>query len=290
MEHKESTSDSLPDEVNFYQIDEIVVKELKLLYKTKLLPIEKHYLFHKFNHSIMSDSEFNAKSTILLIGQYSTGKTSFIRHLIGMDYPNQHIGPEPTTDKFIAVVYGPTERTIMGNVLTSVDNLPFNGLSQFGTTFLSKFSAAVVPSPILKNFNIIDTPGVLSGEKQRLKRGYDFSKVAKWFAEHSDLILLMFDCSKLDISDEFKSVIEELQPNEDKIHCILNKADQLDSESLLRCYGSMLWSLGRIFKGAEVTRVYIGMYISIQLSMSISIRLVEYTIQFSILFIFYFIK
>ena len=88
-----------------------------------------------------------------------------------------------------------------------------------------------------------------SGEKQRTSRGYDFSKVARWFAERSDLILLLFDCSKLDISDEFKSVIEELQPHEDKVHCVLNKADQLDQVSLMRVYGALLWSMGRIFKG-----------------------------------------
>jgi len=63
------------------------------------------------------------------------------------------------------------------------------------------------------------------------------------------LILLLFDCSKLDISDEFKSVIEELQPHEDKVHCVLNKADQLDQVSLMRVYGALLWSMGRIFKG-----------------------------------------
>jgi len=108
--------------------------------------------------------------------------------------------------------------------------------------------------------NIIDTPGVLSGEKQRLSRGYDFAKVSRWFAERSDLILLMFDCSKLDISDEFKNVIEELQPHEDKVHCVLNKADQLDTESLMRVYGALLWSMGRIFKGAEVSRIYVGSF------------------------------
>lgn len=67
--------------------------------------------------------------------------------------------------------------------------------------------------------------------------------------ERSDVILLMFDCSKLDISDEFKLVIEELQPHEGKVHCILNKADQLDTESLMRVYGALLWSMGRIFTG-----------------------------------------
>ena len=55
-----------------------------------------------------------------------------------------------------------------------------------------------------------------------------------------------------DISDEFKSVIEELQPHEDKVHCVLNKADMLDTESLMRVYGALLWSMGKVFGGAEV--------------------------------------
>ena len=37
---------------------------------------------------------------MLLVGQYSVGKTSFIRYLLGRDFPGQRIGPEPTTDRF----------------------------------------------------------------------------------------------------------------------------------------------------------------------------------------------
>jgi len=240
--------------------DSAVISELKALYKEKLLPIERSCQFHKFNQPEILDSELAAKPTVLLIGQYSTGKTTFIRNLIGMDYPEIHIGPEPTTDRFIAVVHGHETKVIKGNALTGVNELPFSGLSTFGSSFLNKFSAAVVPAPLLKDINIIDTPGVLSGEKQRTSRGYDFAKVSRWFAERSDLILLLFDCSKLDISDEFKSVIEELQPHEDKVHCVLNKADQLDQESLMRVYGALLWSMGRIFKGAEVARIYVGSF------------------------------
>jgi EH domain-containing protein 1 len=244
----------------FSMEDSMVVRSLKSLYKEKLLPIEKQYLFPKFNMPEILDAEISSKPNVLLIGQYSTGKTTFVKHLIGMDYPQMHIGPEPTTDRFIAVVYGPESKVIQGNALTSVNELPFSGLSVFGSNFLNKFSAAVVPAPILRDVNIIDTPGVLSGEKQRTARGYDFAKVSRWFAERSDLILLLFDCSKLDISDELKSVIEELQPQESKIHCILNKADQLDQVSLMRVYGALLWSMGRIFRGAEVTRIYVGTF------------------------------
>ena len=182
----------------------------------------------------MLPSEISSKPTVLLLGQYSVGKTTFIKHLIKADYPGIHIGPEPTTDRYIAVVHGKENKIIKGNALTGVVDLPFAGLSTFGAGFLNKFEAAVVPAPLLKEINIIDTPGVLSGEKQRVARGYNFAQVSRWFAERSDLILLLFDAHKLDISDEFKSVMEELSPHEDKVRCILNKVDQLESESVIR--------------------------------------------------------
>jgi hypothetical protein len=39
----------------------------------------------------------------------------------------------------------------------------------------------------------------------------------EWFAERADLILLLFDAHKLDISDEFKDVILALKGAEDKV-------------------------------------------------------------------------
>ena len=245
--------------------DAKVVRELKKLYYESLVDIEKKFYFNDLHRRAMLPAELSSKPTILLLGQYSTGKTTFIRHLIGCDYPSMHIGPEPTTDKFVAVVHGEEEKYIKGSALIAVKDLPFQGLHEFGDGFLNKFEAAIVNdedkgNDLLKDVNIIDTPGVLSGEKQRTQRGYEFSKVSKWFAERSDLILLMFDAYKLDISDEFKSVMEGLKPHEDKVHCVLNKADSLDTESLMRVYGALLWNLGKILSGAEVTRIYVGSF------------------------------
>lgn len=40
-----------------------------------------------------------------------------IRYLLGSDFPGMRIGPEPTTDRFTAIMNGPDERTIPGNAL-----------------------------------------------------------------------------------------------------------------------------------------------------------------------------
>ena len=49
---------------------------------------------------------------VMLVGQYSTGKTTFIRYLLEQDFPGIRIGPEPTTDRseevklsFLAILF-----------------------------------------------------------------------------------------------------------------------------------------------------------------------------------------
>ena len=69
-------------------------------------PIEETYMYDKFYETLMNDNDFEAKPMVLLIGQYSVGKTSFIRYLLECDYQGMRVGPEPTTDKFISVMYG----------------------------------------------------------------------------------------------------------------------------------------------------------------------------------------
>eukprot|EP00887_Chlorella_sp_A99_P005433 scaffold1.g5433.t1 len=218
---------------------------LRRIYFQRIRPLEEMYKFgHFFRRALvplLSEGDFEAKPSVLLLGQYSTGGSRM-------------------TSEFVVVVHGPEERRTPGNTL-------------FGNGFLSKFECAACDNRLLEEISLVDTPGVLSGEKQRIERTYDFIQarhsprppffltgVCGWFAARCDLILLLFDPYKLDISDEFKQVISTLKGHDDKVRVVLNKADQVDQQQLMRVYGALMWSLGKVFRSPEVCRVYIGSF------------------------------
>lgn len=82
-----------------------VFENLRDIYSKKIFPAEDHSLFAKFSSPPLTDGELKAKPIVLLLGQYSTGKTSFIQHLLGRNYPGAHIGPEPTVKMNEVVLY-----------------------------------------------------------------------------------------------------------------------------------------------------------------------------------------
>jgi EH domain-containing protein 1 len=147
---------------------------------------------------------------VLLVGPYSVGKTSFIQYIIGAfnlwnwsffhvcacvdifftsfspqsvwcvgalgpgrDFPGQRIGPEPTTDRFMAVMHGDNEKTVPGNALTVAPGSPFGGLKFFGNNFLTRFEGSLVPAPVLERLTLVDTPGVRRSTSQKKKCARD---------------------------------------------------------------------------------------------------------------------
>lgn len=185
------------------------------VYQRLILPLEKKCGFEQFHSMPTIKADFIATPMIVFVGQYSAGKTSLIRRLLEQDYPEIRIAPEPSTDKFIFITDGFNESNIVDGHLAAMNpDGFFHSLSKFGNQFLNRFRVTSLPTrtasahnstneteSILKSVNIVDTPGILSGEKQRLDRGYDFPGVINWFSERSSRIYLIFDPHKLDISD-----------------------------------------------------------------------------------------
>ena len=165
--------------------------------------------------------------------------------------------------------------TIPGNALVVDPTKPFRPLSKFGNAFLNRFVCSHLRNEVLETVTFIDTPGILAGEKQRVDRGYEFTQVLEWFADRCDRILLLFDVSSLDISDELKRAIEVLRRNDDKIRIVLNKADSVDHQALMRVYGALMWSLGKVLGTPEVCRVYVGSFWSKPLTFDSNRRLFE---------------
>jgi len=128
----------------------------------------------------------------------------------------------------MVVIGGDNEQSIPGNALVADPSKHFCDLSRFGNKFLKKLSCGIVNAPLLKSITFVDTPGILSGEKQRAQRDYNFNDTLNWFAERSDMIVLTFDANKLDISDELKAAIDVLKDHDTKLRIILNKADTIE--------------------------------------------------------------
>lgn len=60
---------------------------LRSIYHTKIQPLEELYHFDQFHSPCLTDLE--ALPMVLLLGQYSTGKTTFVEYLLGRPYPGR---------------------------------------------------------------------------------------------------------------------------------------------------------------------------------------------------------
>lgn len=65
----------------------------------------------------------------------------------------------------------------------------------FGSAFLTRMRGATLPAKLLEHITFMDTPGILSGQKQRLSRGYDFASVVNYIAGKVRLFGIKFDIS-----------------------------------------------------------------------------------------------
>lgn len=201
------------------------------------------------------------KPVVLIIGNYSSGKSTFINELLGREV--QRTGQAPTDDCFTILTApegGEGEIELPGNTVVRDERLPFAALEFFGERMLSHLRLKLQRSPILEEVAIIDTPGMLDSVTEK-DRGYDYLGVVGQLARRADLIILMFDPLKAGTIKETYQAIRSTLPgsaSEDRIIYVMNRIDECDNiGDLLRSYGTLCWNLSQMTGRKDIPRIYL---------------------------------
>ncbi|CAG5115089.1 unnamed protein product [Candidula unifasciata] len=235
------------------------LRELVRIYESAVKPLETIYRYSDLNKDASLEAEILAKPLILLVGPWSTGKTSIINYLLNIEDGKEklHTGAEPTTTDFVVLQNGTKYRTMAGMQLVSDKSKPFAILERYGQVFIQRLQSIELKSPLLQLFTIVDTPGIIETKKQQ-ERGYPFYDVLQWFLQRASLIFLVYDPTKLDAG--LDTVFKQLKGHEAKVKILINKADTVSQKELMRVYGALFWNLAPLIQSVEPPRVYIGSF------------------------------
>lgn len=231
--------------------------ELQNRVQQKLLPL---FIRYGLDYSDL-ESVLKWKPLVLLIGNYSSGKSTFINELLGQDL--QRTGQAPTDDSFTIITSeGPDkgEGEIPGSVLVNDETLPFESFKAHGEQFIAHFRQKRVSAPFLENMALVDTPGMLDAVTEK-DRGYDYMTVISDFAKLADLVVLMFDPHKAGTIKETYTAIRDTLPEsspEDRIVFVMSRIDECDNLSdLVRSYGTLCWNLSQMTGRKDIPHIFL---------------------------------
>lgn len=205
---------------------------------------------------------------VILLGNHSAGKSTFINRLLGVE--EQETGVAPTDDGFTVLVRGDVDLDTDGPSAVSSPQHQFQELSQYGPAFVNHFRVKTRKLPesslLPRGMMIVDTPGMIDTPvhvKDRTtmegqNRGYDFLAVTRWFAQRSDVILLMFDPANPGTTGETLDVLtKSLTGFEHKFLILMNKVDMFDKVTdFARAYGTLCWNLSKVIRMKDIPRIY----------------------------------
>ncbi|XP_029290881.1 sarcalumenin [Cottoperca gobio] len=239
----------------------VAMKKLLDIYHTAIKPMEQAYKYNELRQHEVTDGEITSKPMVLFLGPWSVGKSSMINYLLGLHGTSQELytGAEPTTSEYTVIMHGEKFRSIEGIVMAADSSRSFSPLEKFGQGFLERLVGVEMPHKLLERVTFVDTPGIIENRKQQ-ERGYPYNDVCQWFIDRADLIFQVFDPTKLDVGGELEMLFKQMKGRESQIRLILNKADSLSTQNLLRVYGALFWSMAPLIKVTEPPRVYVSSF------------------------------
>ncbi|XP_026470874.1 sarcalumenin-like [Ctenocephalides felis] len=122
--------------------------------------------------------------------------------------------------------------------------------------------------------NMVEIPGILEVRKQ-VSRLFPFNDACQWFIDRADIIFLVYDPSKLDVGPETEAILDQLKGREYQTRIILNKADQVKPEELMRVQGALIWNISPLMSSAQPPVMYTASLWSIPYESGAPVRLLQ---------------
>jgi len=237
-------------------------EELLNIVKKELNPLSEQL---KYSQSPLDDT-IKWRPIVLILGNYSSGKSTLINELLGVDL--QKTGQAPTDDSFTVITYdnhgeiplNEDSRTWDGKTILNDSQYPFEHLKKHGQRFASHFLLKKIRQDFVHDIAIVDTPGMVDSVAER-DRGYNYQQVIGDFAKIADLILILFDPHKAGTIKEAYASLRDTLPGqtfEDRILFVLNRADECATlNDLIRVYGTLSWNLSQMTGRKDIPPIYI---------------------------------
>lgn len=167
------------------------------------------------------------KITVMLMGNHSAGKSSFINW-----YVEEHIqrtGVAIETQGFSFVTSGRKRESLTGNATLHL--YPhFKPLQEFRG--VSEYLSTEICTSRQKRFSLVtfvDSPGLVDGD---MKYPFDVDDVILWLGDLCDLILVFFDPMGQALCKRTLNIVESLnEKHGDRLRFYLSKADEAGGES-----------------------------------------------------------
>ncbi|XP_014476257.1 PREDICTED: sarcalumenin [Dinoponera quadriceps] len=234
---------------------DIILRDLKRLYDNAIQPLESMYKYRDLSNRHFGDPEIFSKPLVLFMGPWSGGKSSIINYLLDIEYEPMSLrtGAEPSPAYFNIIMHGEEEEILDGTQLAA--DWTFSGLQKFGQGMLDRLRGLRLDNKLLEKVNIVEIPGILEIRKQ-VQRLFPFNDACQWFIDRADIIFLVYDPAKLDVGPETEAILDQLKGREYQTRIILNKADQVKPEELMRVQGALIWNISPLMSSAEPPIMY----------------------------------
>lgn len=237
-----------------------IEKLIKEISENELKPYDQTFHF-------VSDVTYTTPM-VLLLGNHSSGKSSLINYLCGREI--QKTGVAPTDDGFTVIRRADFDQNNDGPTTVSDPQFQFQALQPFGFNFINRFKMKIRKMPpsskVSMDLMLVDSPGMIDTpvhvtDRTSLDgqlRGYDFLAVTRWFAQRSDVILLMFDPANPGTTGETLDVLtKSLNGLEHKFILVFNKVDMFEKVTdFARAYGTLCWNLSKVIKMKDIPQIY----------------------------------